>query len=69
MKYYISFKDEFGNWEDQDFTSDDLRKATSEARDLQRILDKDRKEAGACYAVVERAPNLHDNVIFKANGY
>ena len=70
-KYYLSFKDEFGQWNDQTYETNDLRKATFEARELQRILDKDKKEAGACYGVIERHPNngLHDNIIFQANGY
>ena len=69
-KYYLSFYNEFCQWEDQTFETDDLRKATFEARELQRILPLEKKDAGACYGVVERHPyGLHDNIIFKANGY
>jgi hypothetical protein len=63
--YYISFKNEFGQWEDQTFETDDLRKATFEARELQRILDKDKKEIGACYCVRDKT----GTIIFQANGY
>ena len=70
-KYYLSFYNEFGQWEDQTFETDDIRKATFEARELQRILNKDKKEAGACYAVFERdrTERESDTKIFQANGY
>jgi hypothetical protein len=64
--YYIAFRDEFAEWNDLPFKSSDLRKATTEARDLQRILDKEKKDAGAYYAVLSDADG---SIIYSAYGY
>ncbi len=64
MKYQIKFKNEVGDWEDTGTEINDLRKASAEARDLQRILDKDKKEVGCCYAVFKETTK-----VYQANGY
>jgi hypothetical protein len=70
MRYYLSFRNEVGDFEDLEHEFNDLRKATAEARDLQRILSKDKKEARCYYAVFETRPELDkDLLVYKANGY
>lgn len=60
------FRDEFAEWNEVNYKSDDLRKATSEARDLQRIMDKEKKESGAYYAVLEAQGG---SIVYSAKGY
>jgi hypothetical protein len=67
-KYYVSFCNEQGDWEDPGFGSDNLRTATSETRDLQRILSPDRKGAGCYYAVFERIVPDSSKLIYSARG-
>ena len=65
-KYYLSFCNEQGDWEDVDrIGSDNLRHMTSEARDMQRILPQERKEANCYYAVFDRDNTLR----YSARGY
>ena len=49
--YVIKFHNEVGDWEDIDREFSNLRDATFEARDLQGILSKDRKDSTCYYAV------------------
>jgi hypothetical protein len=60
------FRDEFAEWNDVNFKADDLRTATTEARDLQRILEQEKKEAGAYYAVLE---DKGGSIVYSAYGY
>ena len=70
MSYYLSFRNEVGDYEDLDRFFEDLRKATFEARDLQRILSKEKKDMGCSYVVVQEEPHgLNDQIIFRADGY
>ena len=63
-KYIIKFRNEVGEWENIDREFSDLRGATFEARDLQRILSKDRKDSTCYYAVF-----YERHLIYSAYGY
>jgi hypothetical protein len=62
--YKLVFIDEQGNEESTQIESDDLRYLTSEARDLQRILPKERKDDHCYYAVFDGI-----TLIYSAYGY
>lgn len=69
-KYFVSFCNEQGDWEDLGIGSDNLRSATFEARDLQRILSTERKEANCYYAVFESNGLEKDSILkYSARGY
>ena len=70
FRYYVSLRNECTDWEDTDIQSNNLRKMTAEARDLQRILSPEKKDAGMYYAVFERlGGDLDDFQVYSANGY
>ena len=62
--YVIRFRNEVGDWESIDREFPTLRNATFEARDLQRILSKDRKDSTCYYAVF-----YDEKLIYSAYGY
>lgn len=64
MKYKIKFRNEVRDWEKMDREFSTLREATFEARDLQRILSKDRKDSICYYAVF-----YNGYLIYSAYGY
>jgi hypothetical protein len=69
-KYFISFRNEQGDWEDiENLGSDNLRVMSSEARDLQRILSQERKESGCYYAVFLRGEDGLHYKTYSAGGY
>ncbi len=68
-KYYVSFCNEQNDWEDTGFGSNNIRNATFEARDLQRILSRDKKDSNCYYAVFERVSDCINKLIYSARGY
>ena len=66
-KYYLIFVNEFGQEGTQFYETDDFKKVLSEIQNLQQILDKDKKEAGAHYIIYQReGRGISDTVAFSA---
>jgi len=66
--YKVYLRDEWFNLSYTGTEFDNLRDACSEARDLQRIMSKERKEAGWVYQVFKGVPD-NTGPEYSAAGY